>query len=75
MIRFNQDAASGSVARCLEAMISKPYNREAIWQCRGYLSYLREELNEKIACLKEENDAAFDEEIFYLEKISKTCYR
>ena len=57
--------------RCLAALFGKPFNPEAIRQCRESCDNLHEELNEKIATLKKtsegENEGAFDDEIRHLE--------
>ena len=64
--------------RCLAALFGKPYNPEAIRQCRESCDNLHEELNEKIATLKKmnegENEGAFDDEIQHFEVGSRSVF-
>merc|ERR1711879_204900 len=72
-LAFHQDDASEYVTRCLAALFGKPYNPEAIRQCRESCDNLHEELNERIATLQKmnegENEGAFNDEIGHLKNI------
>ena len=59
-------------------MFGKPYNPEAIRQCRESCDNLPERLNEKIIILEKmnegENEGAFDDEIQHLEVRSRSVF-
>ena len=63
----------------MAALFGKPYNPEAIRQCRESCDNLHEELNERIATLQKmnegENEGAFNDEIGHLKVCTRSVFR